>query len=62
MDIVTNEYANENTRVYSDEQHKWYYWHGLHSNEVIAFVQADSDAEDRSGKTVFMLCIKIFVL
>lgn len=49
MDIVTHNYANENTRVYFDESHKWYYWHGLQVDEVIAFIQADSAAEDRGG-------------
>ncbi|KAK3938184.1 hypothetical protein QBC46DRAFT_410447 [Diplogelasinospora grovesii] len=46
MDIVHRNYINENTRVYFDEEHKWYYWHGLQANEVIAFIQADSEAKD----------------
>ncbi|KAM3440640.1 hypothetical protein MY4824_002088 [Beauveria thailandica] len=49
MDIVTHNYINENTRVYFDEKHKWYYWYGLEVNEVIAFIQADSAAENRAG-------------
>lgn len=49
MDIVTRDYLNENTRIYFDEKHKWYYWHGLQVDEVIAFVQADSQAENRAG-------------
>lgn len=53
MDIVTHNYANENTRVYFDEKHEWYYWHGLQVDEVIAFVQADSDAANRAGMMNF---------
>ncbi|RHZ43564.1 uncharacterized protein CDV56_100967 [Aspergillus thermomutatus] len=49
MDIVTRDYVNENTRIYFDEKHKWYYWHGLQVDEVIAFIQADSQAENRAG-------------
>ncbi|KAM3507997.1 hypothetical protein MY11210_006919 [Beauveria gryllotalpidicola] len=49
MDIVTHNYINENTRVYFDEKHKWYYWYGLEVDEVIAFIQADSAAENRAG-------------
>ncbi|KAF9699847.1 hypothetical protein EKO04_002695 [Ascochyta lentis] len=49
MDIVTHNYANENTRVYFDDTHEWYYWHGLQVDEVIAFVQADSEAENQAG-------------
>ncbi|GAQ39216.1 hypothetical protein AtubIFM56815_007665 [Aspergillus tubingensis] len=49
MDIVARDYVNENTRIYYDEKHKWYYWHGLQANEVIAFVQADSRAENSAG-------------
>ena len=49
MDVVTHNFANENTRVYFDEKHQWYYWHGLQVDEVIAFVQADSAAENRAG-------------
>ncbi|KAF4769186.1 hypothetical protein HAV15_008742 [Penicillium sp. str.  len=48
MDIVTSNYLNENTRIYFDGSHKWYYWHGLQADEVIAFVQADSQ-ENRAG-------------
>jgi hypothetical protein len=49
MDIVHRNYINENARVYFDEKHEWYYWHGLQADEVIAFIQADSEAEDRAG-------------
>ncbi|KAL8829370.1 MAG: hypothetical protein Q9191_002057 [Dirinaria sp. TL-2023a] len=49
MDVVTRNFANENTRIYFDEKHKWYYCHGLQADEVIAFVQADSEAENRAG-------------
>lgn len=49
MDIVARDYVNENTRIYYDENHKWYYWHGLQADEVIAFVQADSQAENSAG-------------
>lgn len=49
MDIITSDYINENTRIYFDEKHKWYYWHGLQVDEVIAFIQADSQAENRAG-------------
>lgn len=49
MDVVTREFANENTRIYYDENHKWYYWHGLQADEVIVFMQADSTAENRAG-------------
>ena len=49
MDTVTRDFANENTRIYFDEKHKWYYWHGLQADEVIAFIQADSEAENRAG-------------
>ncbi|KAF8847967.1 hypothetical protein BDZ45DRAFT_665122 [Acephala macrosclerotiorum] len=49
MDVVTHNFANENTRIYFDEKHEWYYWHGLQVDEVIAFVQADSEAENRAG-------------
>jgi hypothetical protein len=49
MDIVSHIYINENTRVYFDDKHEWYYWHGLQADEVIAFIQADSAAEDRGG-------------
>ncbi|GKZ25984.1 hypothetical protein AbraIFM66951_001983 [Aspergillus brasiliensis] len=49
MDIVARDYVNENTRIYFDENHKWYYWHGLQADEVVAFVQADSQAENRAG-------------
>ncbi|EEP82156.1 predicted protein [Uncinocarpus reesii 1704] len=48
MDIVTRDYVNENTRIYFDERHKWYYWHGMQADEVIAFIQADSQAENRA--------------
>ena len=53
MDVVTHNFANENTRIYFDEKHKWYYWHGLQVDEVIAFVQADSEAENRAGMMDF---------
>ena len=53
MDIVTSDYVNENTRIYFDEKHKWYYWHGLQVDEVIAFIQADSQAENRAGMMDF---------
>ena len=53
MDIVTRNFANENTRIYFDEKHKWYYWHGLQVDEVIAFIQADSEAENRAGMMEF---------
>ncbi|KAJ5669198.1 hypothetical protein N7462_010268 [Penicillium macrosclerotiorum] len=53
MDIVTNVYVNENTRLYFNEKHKWYYWHGLQVDEVIAFIQADSQAENRAGMMDF---------
>lgn len=49
MDIVTRDFANENTQIYFDEKHKWYYWHGLQVDEVISFIQADSEAENRAG-------------
>lgn len=49
MDIVTSNYLNENTRIYFDGSHKWYYWHGLQADEVVAFVQADSQEENRAG-------------
>ncbi|THV54879.1 hypothetical protein BGAL_0018g00350 [Botrytis galanthina] len=49
MDVVTHNFANENARVYFDEKHEWYYWHGLQVDEVIAFVQADSAAENKAG-------------
>ncbi|KAK3316096.1 hypothetical protein B0H66DRAFT_534359 [Apodospora peruviana] len=49
MDIVHRNYINENTRVYFDEKHEWYHWHGLQANEVIAFVQTDSVAENTAG-------------
>jgi hypothetical protein len=49
MDIVSHNYINENTRVYFDDKHEWYYWHGLQADEVITFIQADSAAEDRGG-------------
>lgn len=49
MDIITHHFINENTRVYFNEKHEWYYWHGFQVDEVIAFVQADSKAENRSG-------------
>jgi hypothetical protein len=52
MDIVTFNSINENTRVYFDEKHEWYYWHGLQVDEVIAFVQADSDAPNSAGMTL----------
>ncbi|KAJ4374649.1 hypothetical protein N0V86_007522 [Didymella sp. IMI 355093] len=52
MDIVTFNSINENTRVYFDKKHEWYYWHGLQVDEVIAFVQADSDAENSAGITL----------
>lgn len=57
MDIVTRDYLNENTRIYFDEKHKWYYWHGLQVDEVIAFVQADSQAENRAGIMDFTPCL-----
>ncbi|KAJ5588641.1 hypothetical protein N7537_011319 [Penicillium hordei] len=53
MDIVTSDYVNENTRIYFDEKHKWYYWHGLQVDEVIAFIQADSQAENQAGMMDF---------
>lgn len=53
MDIVARDFANENTRIYFDEKHKWYYWHGLQVDEVIAFIQADSEAENRAGMMDF---------
>ncbi|KGO75728.1 hypothetical protein PITC_029750 [Penicillium italicum] len=53
MDIVTSDYVNENTRIYFDEKHKWYYWRGLQVDEVIAFIQADSQAENRAGMINF---------
>lgn len=49
MDIVARDYVNENTRIYYDENHEWYYWHGLQADEVIAFVQADSRVENSAG-------------
>jgi hypothetical protein len=49
MDIVSRGYVNENTRIYFDEKHRWYYWHGLQADEVIAFIQADSQAENQAG-------------
>lgn len=55
MDIVTSNYLNENTRIYYDVSHKWYYWHGLQADEVIAFVQADFQEENRAGMTKFTL-------
>ena len=57
MDVVTNNFANENARVYFDEKHEWYYWHGLQVDEVIAFVQADSEAENRAGMFHFTLLL-----
>ena len=53
MDVVTHNFANENTRVYFDEKHEWYYWHGLQVDEAIAFIQADSKAENRAGMMNF---------
>lgn len=53
MDIVTRDYVNENTRIYFDEKHKWYYWHGLQVDVVIAFIQADSQAENQAGMMDF---------
>lgn len=50
MDLVTNHYENENTRIYYDAAHQWYYWEGLREDEVLVFMQSDSDAEDRAGK------------
>jgi hypothetical protein len=49
MDIVSSNYANENTRLYFNEKHEWHYFHGLEVDEVIAFTQADSEAENRAG-------------
>jgi hypothetical protein len=56
MDIVTFNSINENTRVYFDEKHEWYYWHGLQVDEVIAFIQADSDAENSAGMILLFEC------
>jgi hypothetical protein len=53
MDLVTSDYVNENTRIYFDEKHKWYYWRGLQVDEIIAFIQADSRAENRAGMMDF---------
>jgi hypothetical protein len=61
MDIVTFNSINENTRVYFDEKHEWYYWHGLQVDEVIAFIQADSDAENCAGMTLLFKYSPIFV-
>jgi hypothetical protein len=61
MDIVTSNYLNENTRIYFDDSHKWYYWHGLQADEVIAFVQADSQEEDRAGMINFTLSPSEFI-
>ena len=57
MDVVTNNFANENARVYFDEKHEWYYWHGLQVDEAIAFAQADSEAENRAGMLHFTLLL-----
>ena len=40
-------------RIYFNKKHKWYYWHGLQVDEVIAFIQADSEAENRAGMMDF---------
>lgn len=61
MDIVTSNYLNENTRIYFDGSHKWYYWHGLQADEVIAFVQADSQEENRAGMMNFTLWPREFI-
>jgi hypothetical protein len=61
MDIVTSNYLNENTRIYFDGSHKWYYWHGLQADEVIAFVQADSQEENRAGMINFTLSPREFI-
>lgn len=53
MYVVTHNFANENTRLYFDEKHEWYSWHGLQVDEVIAFVQADSEAENQAGMMDF---------
>lgn len=49
MDIVTDQYVNENTRIYYDPSHKWYYFRELQEDEIVVFVQADSAARDRAG-------------
>lgn len=61
MDIVTFNSINENTRVYFDQKHEWYYWHGLQVDEMIAFIQADSDAENSAGTALLPKCIQEFV-
>lgn len=51
MDIVTQHFVNENMRIYYHEAHRWYYWKDLKEDEVLVFVQADSDAPDQAGKS-----------
>lgn len=60
MDVVTHNFANENTRVYFDERHQWYYWHGLRVDEVVAFIQADSERENCAGKLSLFYSIPCF--
>ena len=55
MDVVTQHYVNENTRIYYDTAHQWYYWEGLTEDEAIVFLQSDSDAKDKAGKYLFLL-------
>ncbi|KAF7197330.1 Oxidoreductase R2 [Pseudocercospora fuligena] len=49
MDIVTKEIVNENARIYHHEDHEWWYWSSLQNDEVLAFMQADSDNKDLAG-------------
>ena len=51
MDLVAQNYVNENTRIYHDASHKWYFWEGLRDDEVIVFIQADSQAKDKAGES-----------
>ena len=50
MDVVTNNYINENTRILYSSKYQWYYWNALREDDAIVFMQADSDAKDQAGK------------
>ena len=59
-DIVTQHYENENTKLYYDEAHRWYYWDGLEIDEAVVFQQFDSN-DDRAGPQSLTFGISVVV-
>lgn len=52
-DVVYHNRFTENEFVYYNPKHKWYYVKDLKDDEIIMFVQQDSDIELGGGKSRF---------